>query len=286
MQPTVIVTSRDGTQLAVYDTGVAGTGPTVLAVHGYPDNASVWDEVCQALVARNLRVIRYDVRGTGQSGKPSGRAAYRLERLAEDALAVLDGLGIDHPVHLLAHDWGSVQGWYFVTVDELAGRLASFTSISGPSIGHIRPWLTDSVRTGSWRSAASQLIHLSYIGFFQLPVLPELAWRSGIIDRMLDGAAASHRSLADKVNGLQLYRANLLTLRGYPNRQVPLPVQVIAPDRDRYVGTRLQLEGPRPFVPSLRTSVVAAGHWVMLEQPELIAERVAEFVATVEETSL
>lgn len=59
------VTASDGVRLAVYAQGDPEK-PTVLAVHGYPDDHTVWDDVLAALVER-YQVVSYDVRGAGSS---------------------------------------------------------------------------------------------------------------------------------------------------------------------------------------------------------------------------
>jgi len=275
------VVSDDGVPIAVYESGSPEL-PTVLAVHGYPDNAALWDGVAEALTGR-CRLIRYDVRGAGRSGAPAGRSGYRLPQLAADARAVLDATAPEGRVHLLGHDWGSVQGWYFVTEPRLAPRLASFTSVSGPAVTQLGPWLRNRLRSRRPGPALWQLAHSSYIAFFQLPVLPELAWRSGLAGRLL-GEPAEHRTLSDALNGLELYRANLLGGNHRQAGQIDLPVQVLAPRRDRYLHPELLLEAPRPIARRLRGRVVESGHWLPLSQPELLADAVAEFVAEVEGT--
>jgi len=109
--------------------------PVVVLVHGYPDNSHVWHGVAQALAGR-FRVVAYDVRGAGASDVPADMVDYRLERLADDFIAVVDAVSPDRPVHLVGHDWGSIQGWEFVTDPRLYGRIASFTSCSGPCLDH------------------------------------------------------------------------------------------------------------------------------------------------------
>src|ERR1041384_4187621 len=91
-----------GVRLAVYEDGPADGVPVVL-VHGYPDNASVWDGAVAALAGR-FRVVRYDVRGAGESGAPRSRDGYLIARLVEDLVAVVRD-ATDQPVHLVAHDW-------------------------------------------------------------------------------------------------------------------------------------------------------------------------------------
>jgi pimeloyl-ACP methyl ester carboxylesterase len=103
------VTSSDGTSLVVYERGDLGA-PTVLLVHGYPDNHAVWDAVAEDLAA-DQHVVTYDVRGIGASDKPRERAAYRVDRLVDDLFAVAGAVSPDSPVHVVGHDWGSVQAW-------------------------------------------------------------------------------------------------------------------------------------------------------------------------------
>lgn len=279
------VVASDGVRLAVYLDGDPDAASTVLAVHGYPDNASMWDPVA-ALLAAEHRVIRYDVRGMGRSTAPADRAGYRLEQLADDARAVLDATAPDRPVHLLGHDWGSVQGWYFLTSPRLAGRIASFTSISGPSLDQVRPWLLGQLSSGRPASVLRQLAHSAYIPFFLLPVLPELGWRTGLIDRLLGrrpgtGGTTGPHALSDQLHGLELYRANLRGRR--PDRPAPIdvPVQVLAPTRDRFVGPELQLAAPARYVRQLSVRTVDAGHWLPVSRPDVVAAAVTEFVAQV-----
>ncbi|HEU5269473.1 MAG TPA: alpha/beta fold hydrolase [Jatrophihabitans sp.] len=282
------VPAGDGVRLTAYLDGDPAAPNTVLALHGYPDNASMWDPVVSLLAATH-RVIRYDVRGAGRSDAPAGRSGYRLAQLAADAEAVLAATAPERPVHLLGHDWGSVQGWYLLGDPRLAGRIASFTSISGPSLDQVRPWLLRELRAGHLAPVLRQLAHSAYIPFFLLPVLPELAWRSGLLDRLLGGRSGrgSTRLLTDKLHGLELYRANLLRSgsgsasgRGRAGT-IDVPVQVLAPSRDRYVTAELQLFAPRPYVRQFSGRTAPGGHWLPVSQPELVATAVSEFVARV-----
>jgi NAD(P)-dependent dehydrogenase (short-subunit alcohol dehydrogenase family)/pimeloyl-ACP methyl ester carboxylesterase len=284
------VRSSDGVDIAVHEQGEPGR-PTIVAVHGYPDNHHVWDGVAD-LLGERYRVVTYDVRGTGDSDQPTGRAAYRMERLTDDFVAVLDAVSPDEPVHLLAHDWGSIQSWPALVDPRVRGRVLSFTSVSGPSLDHAGAYIRTAYRHP--RNVLRQLGDSYYIGLFQLPVLPELAARSGVIDRavtLLSGRtrsaaavpAESGRTPADAVNGIQMYRANMLPRLGRPSpERVDIPVQVIAPKDDPHVSVALQVEAPRPFVADLRTRVISGGHWVVVQRPDVIARCVEEFLQTLD----
>ena len=82
--------------------------PVIVLVHGYPDSNHVWNKVVGPLSAR-YRVVAYDVRGAGESTVPAHTAAYELEHLVADLAAVVDAVSPEQPIHLVAHDWGSIQ---------------------------------------------------------------------------------------------------------------------------------------------------------------------------------
>ncbi|EHR63287.1 SDR family oxidoreductase [Saccharomonospora cyanea] len=279
------VTTSDGVRLSVRVRGPE-QAPTLVCVHGYPDNAALWDDVI-AHLPDGLRVVTYDVRGAGSSDRPRAREAYRLDRLAEDLREVVDATSPGRPVHLLAHDWGSIQAWHAVAGPWLGGRIASFTSISGPSLDHVARWLRSRLRRPRTLGAAlSQLSRSSYIGFFQLPVLPELAWRTGIVAAVVRRWEPAEPTpvTADAVSGLNLYRANVggggrRRRRGWS--PVDVPVQVLAPRADPFVGVPVQTE-LEEWVPNLRVRRIPGGHWVVRADPARVASAVAEFVAHVE----
>ncbi|MGP4110412.1 alpha/beta fold hydrolase [Streptomyces sp. 4N509B] len=66
----------------------AGSGPVVVLLHGAMTDRHVWDHQFAAL-AEDHRVIRYDARGTGESGSGAGEFAHH-----EDLLALLDALDV------------------------------------------------------------------------------------------------------------------------------------------------------------------------------------------------
>jgi NAD(P)-dependent dehydrogenase (short-subunit alcohol dehydrogenase family)/pimeloyl-ACP methyl ester carboxylesterase len=286
------VTAADGISLLVYEHGDPDAA-TVLAVHGYPDDHTVWDGVVAEL-ARRYHVVSYDVRGAGASGEPAARAGYRLDQLADDLADVLDAVSPDRPVHLLAHDWGSIQAWHALTSERherrLAGRVASYTSISGPGLDHAGHWFRSRLARPTprgLRELVTQAAASGYIGFFQLPGLPELAWRTGALPRvirLLSGGDPGLRAPAvgDAVRGLELYRANMLSRLGRPApRSTPVPVQVLAPTRDPFVTGPLQTAG-NGWTGEPRVRRIAGGHWLPRSRPEVVARCVTELAEHVD----
>jgi NAD(P)-dependent dehydrogenase (short-subunit alcohol dehydrogenase family)/pimeloyl-ACP methyl ester carboxylesterase len=279
------VTASDGVRLSVHVEG-REDGPTVVLVHGYPDNSSMWGGVAAELRAKH-RVVTYDVRGAGQSDKPPGRASYRLDQLADDLRAVVDEVQPHGKVHLLAHDWGSIQTWHAVTGAGLRGRIASYTSISGPSLDHAGAWFRAQLTRPTpkrLKNALSQFLHSWYILAFQVPLIPDLLWRTGLlgkqIQRMEPDAAKPDKS--DGLHGLELYRANMFTRLSRPApRAADVPVQVLAPTGDAYVTTPLQTEVAR-WVPDLRIRPIVGTHWVTRAKPAVVARAAAELIEYVE----
>ena len=267
--------------------------PTVVLVHGYPDDSSKWMPIAQAL-CDNYRVVAYDVRGAGQSFTPPAcRASYTLERLCADFQAVIDQLSPDRAVHLVAHDWGSIQAWHFATEGRLVGRLASFTSVSGPCLDHVGHWMRDRLRRPTpanlW-ALLQQWIKSWYIYVFHLPLLPERIWRGRLgrswhhVLRWLEGTHAQPRAsqAKDGENGVWLYRANMLARLLAPQTRVAhVPVQVIVPLGDRYVSPRLSADLSR-WVPQLWRREVLAQHWMSLKSPQVFARLVREFIDHIE----
>ncbi|MDT9593927.1 SDR family oxidoreductase [Nocardioides zeae] len=280
------VRTSDGVDLAVVEEGPVGA-PVLVLVHGYPDDRTVWDGVAAHLVDR-FRVVRYDVRGCGASGVPARTRDYALERLATDLREVVDAVSPGVPVHLAAHDWGSIQTWEAVTDPAHAGRFSSFTSISGPSLDLAARWLRAGARHP--RAALAQLAASSYIALFQLPVLPELAARSGLLDRAVAhseragtpwrrGRTVTRRPRKDAVNGLELYRANFLERMRRPRRVgTDVPVQVLAPTHDAHVSVALQTRAPVGFATRLHTRTIVGNHWVVAQRPATVAAKITDLV--------
>lgn len=267
--------------------------PVIVLVHGYPDNRRKWDAVAQ-LLSDQYQVIAYDVRGAGDSFKPTGRANYRLDQLTQDFTAVINAVSPRHPVHLVGHDWGSVQGWEFVTEPALKGRIASFTSCSGPSLDHFGHWLQDRLRRptlSNLAQAGHQMLKSWYVYLFQLPWVPEALWHLGLgrnwpqVMRWLESVDIAPRATqtSDGTHGVNLYRANVLQRTLSPRlRYAHAPVQVLVPMKDRFISPALTRELSR-WVPQLTRVEIDAGHWVSIQQPALFAGRVRAFIESLTE---
>ncbi|MFE1957496.1 SDR family oxidoreductase [Streptomyces sp. NPDC059479] len=266
--------------------------PTVLLVHGYPDSKEVWSEVAERLAER-FHVVLYDVRGHGRSTAPAPlRGGFTLEKLTDDFLAVADAVSPDRPVHLVGHDWGSVQAWEFVTVARTEGRIASFTSMSGPSLDHLGHWIKRRAKRPTPRGMA-QLIGQGakswYVYVLHTPVLPELAWRGPLgrqwpkilrrTEKLHDTSYPTPSLPQDAAHGAWLYRDNVRARLSSPRTDAyaHAPVQLITPTGDAFLSERLY-DDLEHWAPGLVRRTLPAKHWVPRTRPDQLASWIGDFV--------
>jgi NAD(P)-dependent dehydrogenase (short-subunit alcohol dehydrogenase family)/pimeloyl-ACP methyl ester carboxylesterase len=285
-----------GVELCVAELGDESQ-PTVLLVHGYPDSKEVWSKVAERLAER-FHVVLYDVRGHGRSTAPAPlRGGFTLEKLTDDFLAVADAVSPDRPVHLVGHDWGSVQGWEFATVERTEGRIASFTSMSGPSLDHFGHWIKNRMSRPTPRKVGQLLGQGAkswYVYMLHTPVLPELAWRGPLgkrwpkmLQRLENVPADGYptASLAqDAAHGAWLYRDNVRARlrRPRPDAYAHVPVQLITPLDDAFLSPKLYAELEH-WAPRLLRRTLPAKHWIPRTRPDQLAAWISEFVRTNED---
>jgi len=77
--------------------------PSMVLLHGITSSTQSWVRVAPAL-ANRYRVYALDMRGHGESIKPAP-GAYGLRQTADDAVAFIEALQLEHPV-LMGHSWG------------------------------------------------------------------------------------------------------------------------------------------------------------------------------------
>ena len=104
--------------------------PALLMLHSLGTTLHVWDEQA-AVLARSLRVIRFDLRGHGLTTVTPG--PYRIEDLAQDALAVLDALGVER-AHVAGLSIGGLvaQAVALAAPDRVASLVLCDTALAIP----------------------------------------------------------------------------------------------------------------------------------------------------------
>ncbi len=243
---------------------VAGHGPDVLLVHGFPDSHQVWRYQIPMLVEAGYRVIAPDTRGCGDSQISPKVADYRVENLVADLVALLDVLGVAR-VKLVAHDWGAATGWQLAM--QHPERVERFVALS---VGHPAAYAGfDPVqRLRGW-----------YTLFFQLRGVAEYicCWRNWSVFRRLIGYDAEFPHWRERLSrpgrltaGLNYYRANirLLAAHWHPHAVI-VPVHGFWSSRDKFL-TEKQMLGSQRYVraPWAYTRMDGPNHWLQLDAPE------------------
>jgi pimeloyl-ACP methyl ester carboxylesterase len=266
---------------------VAEAGPRdatpVLCLHGWPQHWLIWRRLIAAL-GDEARLICPDMRGFGWSGQPADDD-FRKRRLAEDALAILDALGIDR-AHVIGHDWGGWTG-YLLAIDA-PERVRSLLALGIP-----HPWQPPvRVARNLWRLA------------YQLPVVAPLAgprvmrseWftvrvlRGGWGDMATwdDGAADSYaaalsdpaqaRAASRVYRSFQLQEAGPGMAGGFAGKRLAVPTRLLYGRRDP-LGTALAKGIERHGDDASLELLEGCGHFVPEERPQVVAERARSLFA-------
>ncbi|HEV2757538.1 MAG TPA: 4-alpha-glucanotransferase [Actinomycetota bacterium] len=262
----------------------AGAGPLVVMLHGYPDFWYSWRHQMPYLAGRGFHVVAPDMRGYNLSDKPQGVGAYRIQRLVRDVRELIEGLG-GGPAHVVGHDWGALVAWYFAMEHPvLLDRLAIL------NVPHPQRY----VRSMNPRQALKSW----YIGFFQLPFLPERLMSANDFEavRRIYQRAPRRRGAfseedveryveaARRSDGLR-YPINYYRALLRPNplpalrwRPIERPVQVIWGDRDAALESSLA-EPDRAWVRDVRVHhFPGASHWVHHDEPDEVNRILGEFL--------
>lgn len=269
--------------------------PVALCLHGFPDTAYGWRRVAPRLVAAGWHVVAPFMRGYAPTSIPTD-GSYHIGALMHDALQVYDAVGATGRDVVIGHDWGAMAATGLAALPDSPFAKAVIMSVPPPAA-------LRSVGAGDGIVMAgqlpAQLLRSWYIGYFQLPWLPERS-SSWILPRLWrrwsPGYAAEEdlRHVDAAIGTPEGWRAALGPYRALRSVRVP----------DRYAELhRHWLELPRlpslylhgrtdgcmtaaftrwvdPALPAGSTVAVVerAGHFLQLEQPDEVADRVLHFL--------
>jgi len=270
--------THDGLTFDVRDEGPVDGDPVVL-LHGFPERGSAWSSVAPLLHAAGLRTLAPDQRGYSRGARPRRRRDYRLPLLVGDAAALLDRLG--QPAHVVGHDWGASVAWLLAAAHP--DRVRTLTAVSVPhGSAFVRASRTSAQGLRSW-----------YMGFFQVPRLPELAARrpGGPMDLGLarsgkteDEVARFRTEIVEDgalPGGLGWYRAMPLLRPGWADQRVGVPTTLVWGDADTAI-VRRGIDLSAEWVDADYRLVVlgGVGHWIPTQAPAALADAVLERIAT------
>ena len=265
---------------------VAGEGPTVLLIHGWPQHSLMWHTVAPLLVDEGYRVVAVDQRGAGASAIPSG--GYDKTTMAGDMVAVLDDVGAD-TAHVFGYDLGS--GTAVALARDHAERVDRLVvaEFGLPGFGYEEQMAP----TPDWTIGSNW--HLS---LFTVPDAAEWLMR-GREDEMLDWFFhhISYKGTSAVSNEhFELYLRNVRkpgALRAgieyyasvwkdaednAPLAEGPLALPVLAMGGEASSGAYME-QIWSPVTTDLTTYVIPeAGHWIGDENPRAVAKRVSSFL--------
>ena len=261
-------------------------GRLLIALHGFPDTAWTWRTVGPLLADAGFHVVAPFTRGYAPSGIPSD-GDYSVRALARDAVALHEILGGGDDAVLVGHDWGAI------TADLLAGdpespfrRLVALAVPPlpwiNPTRGTLAPWIGAVVRQPfhSWYMAFNQVPGLAERTFDRLTTKLWRDWSPGY------DATEDLAFLRDATPSLEYRRAAVSYYRALASKGSRAAfVEPIHP--------LLSLQGDRDgaldpgFFPAVQARTAAnseselipgVGHFLHLEEPELVARRILAFL--------
>jgi pimeloyl-ACP methyl ester carboxylesterase len=244
---------------------LAGQGAgTLVLIHELGGSLNSWDAMLP-LLPPTLRVLRYDLRGAGMSEKARGTNS--LDALADDLAALLDHVGADGPVVVMAAAMGAAVAVRFAS--RHARRLARMVLI-GPALGvpperrEAARQLTDRIDRDGMRAIADAVLPKAFPD--ELWTSPEA--RSLAIARWLgadpEGYAANYRILVDHDLRPEL-------------ASVACPVLVLAGRFDPFSGPEA-VDAGTAALPDRLFRAVEGGHFMTVQSPHLVADAVRDFL--------
>ena len=257
-----------------YTATVAGEGPVVLCLHGFPDTKSSFRYQLVALVKAGFRVVCPYMPGYELSSLKDNHY-YDLEYLGNEINALVGVISAE-PVHIVGHDWGAIAA--YAAVGKKPKQYASLTALTIPY-----NMISDTLIFKS----PKQIVYSWYIAFFQLRGVAEYVMKAkgfNLIDKLYrdwspnwivpeEQLKAIKAVLSDKrlkQAALGYYRAlRSPSAKKYMHGDIHLPTLLVRGEDDGciYAGT-WKLINSECFKKGLTIESVKAGHFLHIEKPK------------------
>lgn len=265
-----------------------GSGDPVILLHGFPELAYSWRHQLPALARAGFRAVAPDLRGYGESDRPTTVDAYGVPRLVGDVVGLIDALGYDR-VDLVGHDWGGGLAW--ATAALHPARVRRLVIANAP-----HPVASAEAR----RDDVSQRAKSWYMLLFQFVGVAE-SWLAddgfaNLREMVFDNAAPGTFSPADEqvyleafardgalTAALNYYRANMPAAAWLrPPPQLPpitTPTMVVWGEADSYLGIGLLERSCAKVAGPLRVErLPGVSHWVQQEAPDAVNALLIDFL--------
>lgn len=270
------LTTDDGIRLFYEE---AGSGAPILFVHEFAGDHRSWAPQVRAL-ARRHRCITYNARGYPPSDVPPDVSQYSHIKAADDALAVLDGLGIDR-AHIVGLSMGGFATLQFgLRFPERARSLLIAGAGYGAEPGEREKFRNEAdIIANTLRKGGMQVFADAYsVG----PTRVQFQNKDPLGFSEFAGMLAEHSAegSANMQQGYMKERPSIYDLEEQM-RALTLPTLIVTGDED------WPCLNPNVFmkrvIPSAALLVVPnTGHTVNLEEPEFFNQALANFVAQVD----
>lgn len=252
---------------------VSGQGPPLLLLHGFTGSTVVWQPFLEDWP--DFRLIRVDVIGHGLSDCPVDASRYSMTQAVADLVAVLDHLGVQRTA-LLGYSMGGRLALHFALA--APQRLAALVLESASAGIESEP--ERAARRASDEALAADIESQGLEAFAdRWQALPLFASQQRLPAEVLARqrqrrVASSAPGLANSLRGMGTGTQEYLLPR---LSELRLPVLLLAGEADaRYASLTREMQR---LIPGSRAEVVPeAGHAVHLEQPEIYAGLVGEFL--------
>jgi pimeloyl-ACP methyl ester carboxylesterase len=250
---------------------IAGEGPPLVLLHGWPVSAEMWRRVMPALAAKRT-VIAPDLRGAGYSDKPA--AGYDKATLAKDVQALMSGLGFKRYA-VAGHDVGGMVAYALAA--QFRAEVEKLVIVDIPLPG-IDPWDRLQSAPALWhypfhaqRDLAEALIQgreRLYIEHF----IRARAWNpAAIADAEIDFYARQMAGPGALRGGLEYYRSfaeDAAANKSFAAEKLAMPVLGIGGER---LGPVVKASIEAVAADTRAVTIPNCGHWV-------VEERTAEFL--------
>jgi pimeloyl-ACP methyl ester carboxylesterase len=176
----MIATSPDGTKIA-YE--VTGSGPHMLLVHGGGQTRRSWNQLGYVdRLAKRYTVITMDLRGVGDSDRPTKAEFYALDRVLADIMAVADAAGAKR-FHLYAFGHGGTLARYLAAKSDRVGSAVLVGMTMGPAATGVFKTAIEAMRA-KWQPVLAA--HTAgTLDVKTLSASDRTAWESGIASNVL-----------------------------------------------------------------------------------------------------
>lgn len=268
----------------------AGTGPLVLALHGFPDHPRTFRYQMRALAAAGYHVVAPFQRGYAPTDVPPD-GSYESSALVADALALIDALGGGRPAVLLGHDWGAVAAMGAAAV--APEKISKLITIAIP------PGFGQSLVTNPAQQRKSWYMYFFHMPFAEAAVqLDNLAfldrlwrdWSPGwrIPKAELDSVKAVMRRPGSLHAALNYYRENLGapapaasldSIRKRSGGKIAVPTLYMVGQDDGCIGAEVSQGAETHFTgPFEKRMIARAGHFAQQERPGEVTRHILAFL--------